>query len=404
MGSDRDAACGRAGHRGDPSRPRGGGRGAARSGKTSTIACAGPCWRCRRSARGGRTSRSWWSTSVRSSTSATACRYAVSRDGRSGCSSSVPGAATCASWRPILEQAVIFRAASGSRRRTSTGRRGDPRRSPARPRAGPDAQGWPRPNAVLSWLQHEVLRIATERREVRRADLVARCRVSHEVARRALAGLARLRLLRRVGLGRATRYVSLSFWLTFLDDAAELVLRSCERPGSRPGGAPALLGLERGGAVRRERRGRATRYVFSTWTWQAMRGAMAPRRCFTRVGAHRGGAGPGGNMTALDWSPRPLAGPQRRTFPSSDGRQHAFCDPPRSLGDAAHVPGATPGSTSTIFVGAVTGTSSWAMPRKRPSSGAVRTVASIFAEGSPARTTSPICAFVRNTPSTGAYT
>jgi hypothetical protein len=36
--------------------------------------------------------------------------------------------------------------------------------------------------------------------------------------------LARLGLLRRVGLGRATRYVSLSFWLTYLDDAAELVL------------------------------------------------------------------------------------------------------------------------------------------------------------------------------------
>ena len=60
--------------------------------------------------------------------------------------------------------------------------------------------------------------------EVRRADLVARCRVSHELARRALAGLGRLELLRRVGLARATRYVSLSFWLTFLDDAAEVVL------------------------------------------------------------------------------------------------------------------------------------------------------------------------------------
>ena len=59
---------------------------------------------------------------------------------------------------------------------------------------------------------------------MRRADLVARCRVSHELARRALAGLARLGLLRRVGLARATRYVSLSFWLTFLDDAAELML------------------------------------------------------------------------------------------------------------------------------------------------------------------------------------
>ena len=59
---------------------------------------------------------------------------------------------------------------------------------------------------------------------MRRADLAARCRVSHEIARRALAGLARLGLLRRVGLGRATRYMSLSFWLTLLDDAAELVL------------------------------------------------------------------------------------------------------------------------------------------------------------------------------------
>lgn len=78
--------------------------------------------------------------------------------------------------------------------------------------------------AVLSWLQRAALQVLAEHREVRRADLVARCRVSHEVARRALAGLVRLGLLRRVGLARATRYVSLSFWLTFLDDAAELML------------------------------------------------------------------------------------------------------------------------------------------------------------------------------------
>jgi DNA-binding NtrC family response regulator len=75
--------------------------------------------------------------------------------------------------------------------------------------------------AALGWLQHEVLRIAAEHREVRRRDVVARCRVSHEVARRALAGLVNLRLLRRVGLGRAARYVPLSYWLTLMSDVAE---------------------------------------------------------------------------------------------------------------------------------------------------------------------------------------
>ncbi len=63
--------------------------------------------------------------------------------------------------------------------------------------------------AGLGWLQREALRIASERREVRRQDLVAQCRVSRDLARRALAGLAGRRLLRRVGLGRATRYVPL---------------------------------------------------------------------------------------------------------------------------------------------------------------------------------------------------
>jgi len=60
--------------------------------------------------------------------------------------------------------------------------------------------------------------------EVRRAELAARCGVSHEVARRALASLAGLGLLRRVGLGRATRDVSRSFWLTFVNDAVELMM------------------------------------------------------------------------------------------------------------------------------------------------------------------------------------
>ena len=75
--------------------------------------------------------------------------------------------------------------------------------------------------AALGWLHHEVLRIAAEHREVRRRDVVARCGVSHEVARRALVGLVRLGLPRRVGLGRASRYVPLSYWLTLMSDVAE---------------------------------------------------------------------------------------------------------------------------------------------------------------------------------------
>lgn len=62
-------------------------------------------------------------------------------------------------------------------------------------------------DAPLSWLQREALRLAAEQREVRRRDLVARCRVSREVARRALVGLVRLGLLRRIGGGRSARYV-----------------------------------------------------------------------------------------------------------------------------------------------------------------------------------------------------
>ena len=60
---------------------------------------------------------------------------------------------------------------------------------------------------ALSWLQHEALRIATERREIRRREFIARCRISREVARRELAGLVRLGLLRMIGRGRGSRYV-----------------------------------------------------------------------------------------------------------------------------------------------------------------------------------------------------
>ena len=65
------------------------------------------------------------------------------------------------------------------------------------------------------------LRIVSEQHEVRRRDIVARCRISREVARRELAGLVRLGLLRRIGLGRGARYMPLSFWLTLMGDAAD---------------------------------------------------------------------------------------------------------------------------------------------------------------------------------------
>jgi DNA-binding NtrC family response regulator len=87
--------------------------------------------------------------------------------------------------------------------------------------AAAERHGLPGAKAVLSWLQHEALRIVSERREVRRSDIVARCRISREVARRELVGLVRLGLLRRIGFGRGARYVALSWWFTMMSDAAE---------------------------------------------------------------------------------------------------------------------------------------------------------------------------------------
>src|SRR5712691_2562934 len=84
-----------------------------------------------------------------------------------------------------------------------------------------ERHGAPAAKAALSWLQHEALGIVSERREVRRRDIIARCRISREVARRELAGLVRLGLLRRVGLGRVARYVPLSFWIALINEAAE---------------------------------------------------------------------------------------------------------------------------------------------------------------------------------------
>ena len=60
-----------------------------------------------------------------------------------------------------------------------------------------------------SWtpVQRQALRLLSTRGEIRRGDLVLRCGVSREVARRALVGLERARVVQREGSGRGTRYV-----------------------------------------------------------------------------------------------------------------------------------------------------------------------------------------------------
>jgi predicted HTH transcriptional regulator len=59
----------------------------------------------------------------------------------------------------------------------------------------------------LTTVQEQALRLALSHGEVRRADLVARCGISREAARRALLGLERAGVVRREGSGRGTRYV-----------------------------------------------------------------------------------------------------------------------------------------------------------------------------------------------------
>jgi two-component system, NtrC family, response regulator AtoC len=109
----------------------------------------------------------------------------------------------------LLEQAMIFRRGDwilpedlGLPARCGNGVVG----------SGADVKRPDRPaaEAMLSSLQHEALRIASELMEVRRRDLIARCHISREVARRELVGLVRLGLLRPMGSGRGARYVPLS--------------------------------------------------------------------------------------------------------------------------------------------------------------------------------------------------
>jgi hypothetical protein len=121
----------------------------------------------------------------------------------------------------VLEQAVVFRAGEWI---TPADldlplRGGRVAESGAVEREGASA-----PNVALSWLQQEVLGIASAHREVRRRDVIARCRISRELARCALVGLVRLGLLRRIGLGRGARYVPLSWWFTLMNEMAEWAL------------------------------------------------------------------------------------------------------------------------------------------------------------------------------------
>jgi DNA-binding NtrC family response regulator len=58
----------------------------------------------------------------------------------------------------------------------------------------------------LTWVQEDALRIAVERGEVRRRDVIIRCGISREAARRQLVGLVERGLLRRIGSGRGARY------------------------------------------------------------------------------------------------------------------------------------------------------------------------------------------------------
>jgi DNA-binding NtrC family response regulator len=58
-----------------------------------------------------------------------------------------------------------------------------------------------------TWPQREAVRIATIRGEVRRADLMSRCGISTESARRDLVALAARGVLKRLGQGRGVRYI-----------------------------------------------------------------------------------------------------------------------------------------------------------------------------------------------------
>lgn len=105
----------------------------------------------------------------------------------------------------VVEQAMIFRGSGW----VNVGDLDLP--APTLSRAAADI---PRPEAAssepLNWCQEEALTIAARGLGVRRGDLMARCRISREAARRHLTSLVARGALLRVGQGRSTRYVPVS--------------------------------------------------------------------------------------------------------------------------------------------------------------------------------------------------
>ena len=61
--------------------------------------------------------------------------------------------------------------------------------------------------AELTWPEREALRLASRRRQVRRAEPMRRFHISREGAHRCLTALVGHGLLRRIGFGRGARYM-----------------------------------------------------------------------------------------------------------------------------------------------------------------------------------------------------
>jgi len=105
----------------------------------------------------------------------------------------------------VLEEAMILRADGWVQSRDVSDHLDRGRGELSLP--GPRARRKETPTiAGLSRLQREALRLMSERQEIRRGDLMARCGISRELARRELDGLVKAGLLRRSGMGRGARY------------------------------------------------------------------------------------------------------------------------------------------------------------------------------------------------------
>lgn len=107
----------------------------------------------------------------------------------------------------VVEQAMIFQEGGWVRPEDldlarGGGRHQGPAPGQAFPRSTPDAE-----RLRVALRRQAALRLAAERSTVTRRDLSSECGISGEQARLELLGLARLRVLRRVGGWRGTRYV-----------------------------------------------------------------------------------------------------------------------------------------------------------------------------------------------------